>query len=157
MNKTLENNLMPNETVVAVAEFSKALFLPGAFITFLFLVAAPPAVFVGACSLIPAFLHKKFNILAITNKKIFGKVGIVKKQELESPLNKIQNIKIERTFWGRVFGYGTINITTDSGIYSFKYIRKTNEFKNKIMAQIEISEYDKMDIQAKKIAEAFDK
>lgn len=157
MNKTLETNLMPNEAVVEVAEFSKALFLPGAFITFLFLVAAPPAVLIGACSLIPAFLYKKFNILAITNKKIFGKVGIVKKQELESPLNKIQNIKIERTFWGRVFGYGTINITTDSGLYTFKYIRKTNEFKNKIMAQIEISEYNKMDIQAKKIAEAFDK
>lgn len=154
MSKNLKNNLMPNEKIVEVASFSKALLIPGILITFLFLIANPAALFVAFLSFIPAIIYFTSNTLAVTNKKILGITGLVKKSELESPLNKIQNIKVDYSVLGRLFKYGTVQITTDSGLYTFKYIAKPVDFKKAVMLQIEASEYDKMDVHAEKIASA---
>ena len=95
--------------------------------------------------------------LEITNKRIRGKIGLVNTNELDSPLNKINSVQVLQGFFGKIFNYGTIVITTASSVFEFGYITNPNEFKNILNNQIEAYDENKMDMQAKKIAEAMNK
>lgn len=167
MNKKLEKGLMPNEKVIKEAKYTKALFAPGIMLGLLFLTSTTAAqsgqevfeiilttIVLVLLTFIPGLKCHLTNVFAITNKKIYGRTGLIKTDELESPIGKIQNIKVEHSIIGRIFKYGTIYITTDSGVYGFKYVNKPEDFRKAVMAQIEASEYDKMDIHANKIASA---
>lgn len=167
MNKKLEKSLMPNEITVKEAKFTKALFAPGAAIGLLLLTSITAAesgqetiemlfttIFFVFILFIPGLKYHLTNVLAVTNKKIYGRTGLIKTDELESPISKIQNIKIQHSIIGRILKYGTIVITTESGLYSFKYVNKPEDFRKTMMSQIEASEYDKMDVHANKIASA---
>lgn len=160
MKKYLENNLMPNETIVKEAKFTKAIFA----LSILFLIGAITMIkdwdsfvvylVLAIIAAVPGLYYNLSNTLAFTNKNVIGKTGLIKQNQLASPIDKIQNIQVKNGILGKLFRYGTINITTASGIYSFKYIRKPNEFKKSLLAQISISEENKMDVHAEKIAEA---
>ena len=73
---------------------------------------------------------------------------------MNSPIKQIQNVAVANGLFGKIFGYGNVTVTTTSGVYSFKYVSKPNDFKNAVMAQIENSEESKMDVHAQKIADA---
>ena len=92
--------------------------------------------------------------LAITNRKVAGKLGLIKTKEMNSPLKAVQNVSVANGFFGKLFNYGTISITTASGEYLFKNIKDANQFKNRLMSQIEKYKEDEMDRNAKKIAMA---
>ncbi len=167
MNKKLEKSLMPNEKVIKEAKHTKALFAPGIVLGLLFLTSTTAAesgqeifeiilttIILVLLTFIPGLKYHLTNVFAVTNKKIYGRTGLIKTDELESPINKIQNIKVQHSILGRILKYGTIFITTDSGVYGFRYINKPEDFRKTVMSQIEASEYDKMDVHANKIASA---
>lgn len=169
-NKRLQNSLMPNESVVAVAQYTKALFAPGiafAIIMLSGLTATESAkdafeflltvIVFTAVICFPAIKNNISNVLAVTTKKVYGRTGLIKTNELESPLNKVQDIKVEHSFIGRLLKYGTVRIFTVTGSYEFKYIKNPESFRKTVMKQIEATEYDKMDVHAEKIASAINR
>lgn len=95
--------------------------------------------------------------LIITNKKVSGKTGLINTNELDSPLNKINSVQVQQNLFGKIFNYGTINITTSSSSFSFKFISKPNEFKKILNNQIDIFDDERIEKQAKKIAESISK
>lgn len=167
LNKSAKNNLMPNEHIIQAAKFAWAMFLPSILffilsVSFLFdgtkgsdgePIFAPFLVFSLILAL-PGLKYVLFNLLVITSVRVFGKTGIFKTEEMTSPLKHVQNVQIKRSFFGSLFGYGTVSITTASGVYLFKYIQNPKKFRNTLMAQIENAEYGKMDVHAEKIADA---
>ena len=92
--------------------------------------------------------------LIITNKKVNGKTGLINTNELDSPLNKINGVQVKQGLFGKIFNYGTVSITTASTAFNFDYIDKPNEFKNILNNQIEKYDDDRIEKQAKKMAEA---
>ena len=92
--------------------------------------------------------------LIITNKNINGKTGLFNTNELNSPLNKISGVQVQQGIFGKIFNYGNIVITTASTKFQFKYINKPNEFRNALNYQIEKYEEERIEEQAKKMAEA---
>ena len=107
---------------------------------------------------LPRDLIKYFTtILEITNKRVRGKTGLVKTNELDSPLNKINSVQVKQGFFGKLFNYGTIAITTASSVFEFDYVTNPNEFKTLLNNQIEAYKENKMEIQAQKIAKAMNK
>ena len=54
-----------------------------------------------------AFKYKEY---AVTNKKLIEKYGIVNVHCDEMRINRIENVTINKTFWGRLFNYGNICI-----------------------------------------------
>ncbi len=167
MKNSLKNSLMPNEQIVKAAEFTKILFAPGIAVLVLIILGSlsldsssdtVEAIFSGlVLSIIvsiPAIKLSLFNELAITNKKVYGKIGFIKTVEMNSPIHQIQNVKVSNGLFGKIFKYGTIDITTTTGVYYFKYVKNPNDFKNTVMAQIAQSEESKMDLHAQKIADA---
>lgn len=92
--------------------------------------------------------------LIITNKKVNGKMDLINTNELDSPLNKINGVQVRQGLFGKIFNYGTISITTASTVFNFDYINKPNEFKTILNNQIEKYDDDRIEKQAKKMAEA---
>jgi len=88
------------------------------------------------------------------DKKIRGEIGFLKKQTLDAPLDKINDIYVSQGILGRILGYGNINISTSSSTFNFKGILYADSFKNKILEQIEIYKKEQIENQAKLMAEA---
>lgn len=168
--KKLTESLMPNEQLIQKAEFSKIGFVPGIFFLICFVFGSFSAesvsdafmsilggiVFAAIIS-IPAIRLLLSNCLAITDKKVFGRVGIIKTAEMNSPIHQIQNVSVSNGLLGKLFKYGTVVITTTTGVYAFKYVKNPDQFKNEVMAQITRTEESKMDLHAQKIADAINK
>ena len=48
---------------------------------------------------------------AVTNRRVVRKVGIVSRETTELRLASIETVDLRQSFWGRVFGYGNVEIT----------------------------------------------
>ena len=92
--------------------------------------------------------------LKITTKRVNGKTGLINTNELDSPLNKINGIQVNQGLFGKIFNYGTILITTASTVFKFDYIDKPNDFKTILNNQIEKYDEERIEQQARKLAEA---
>lgn len=110
------------------------------------------AVFVG---------FKKFILnhvkLTLTDRRVYGKTGIINTKSVDSPISKINSVSIEQGFWGKVFHYSTVLISTSSGNYKFDFLKDAERFKEKTMEQIELYENDKLKKQAAALAESMSK
>lgn len=168
--KKLTESLMPNEQLIQKAEFSKIGFVPGIVFFVFMLIGVFSAdsfgegvqfffvdLLISALISIPAIRLLLSNCLAITDKKVFGRVGIIKTAEMNSPIHQIQNVSVSNGLLGKLFKYGTVVITTTTGVYAFKYVKNPDQFKNEVMAQITRTEESKMDLHAQKIADAINK
>lgn len=104
---------------------------------------------------------KKFTLsfvkLTLTDRRVYGKTGIINTKSVDSPIGKINSVSIEQDFWAKVFNYSTILISTSSGNYKFKFIKDAERFKEKTMEQIELHENEKLKKQAAALAESMTK
>lgn len=81
-------------------------------------------------AIFPHFIRFLTTELALTNKKVIGKVGLIRTHSVASALNKIQNISISSGLFGKIFSYGTIKIeTAGAEPVSFYGIKKPESFK----------------------------
>ncbi len=92
--------------------------------------------------------------LAFTNKNVIGKTGFIRSGSLSSPLNKIQNINVSSGLGGKIFKYGTIKIQTAGGQVVFHSIKDAEGFKQKLLAQMDIYEDERIQQQASAMAGA---
>ena len=104
--------------------------------------------------LVYVILSMRSYSLTVTNKRIFGKSGIIRISEMDSPIDKVQNIKFEQGLRGRMFKYGHVAVTTASGVYKFMYIKNPEKFTNSLLSSQDVKDTDKMTEQARLIAEA---
>jgi len=89
--------------------------------------------------LIPIFIALKETIryktteLMVTDKKVIEKYGLFNTLCDEMALDKIENITSKQTFWGKVFGYGTLSIqgTNRNNVY-FANIKNHEEIRSLI-------------------------
>lgn len=79
------------------------------------------------------YLRVKTNHLVLTDKRIYGKTGIIKTTSLTAPISKIQTVNIDRGPLGRVLGYSDLEIHCVTGIYRFKKQSNAQEMQNAII------------------------
>lgn len=92
--------------------------------------------------------------LAVTNKKLIGKFGLINTKSMDAPLNKVQNISVSSGLFGKIFGYGHVNISTASGNFMYRHVKQADDFKALVMSQIEIYEENESKRHAEEIARA---
>jgi len=51
----------------------------------------------------------------VTNRRVLIKVGLIQRRTLELNLSKVESIEIEQTVWGRLLGYGEIEVIGTGG------------------------------------------
>ena len=61
------------------------------------------------------------NIWAVTNIRVIDEGGVLSRHAKESPLDKINNIEYSQSFWGRIFGYGNVDIQTAAELGETNY------------------------------------
>jgi len=71
----------------------------------------------------------------ITNRRVMQISGIFNKSVIDSSLEKVNDIKMEISALGRIFGYGDIEILTASelGVNKFKQIENPVKFKTALL------------------------
>ncbi|HVX04110.1 MAG TPA: PH domain-containing protein, partial [Rhodanobacteraceae bacterium] len=47
----------------------------------------------------------------VTNRRVVRKTGIVSRMTTELRLASIETVDLRQSFWGRIFGYGNVEIT----------------------------------------------
>ena len=52
---------------------------------------------------------------AVTNKRVLIKVGVLSRRSVELMLGKIEAIAVDQDLWGRLLGYGTVQVTGSGG------------------------------------------
>lgn len=81
----------------------------------------------------------KTTELAITNKKIVGKVGFFSQQSIELPLNKIESVDIIQTLPGKMFNYADVIIVGSGGSnLKLSAILDAYEFRKNVLEAIDI-------------------
>ncbi|MBQ6509126.1 MAG: PH domain-containing protein [Flexilinea sp.] len=109
--------------------------------------------FLAACYIVYKALSISAVELAVTEKKIVGKTGIIYSRSTDAFLEKIDYFAIRESLWGRLFNYATIEIGTTSSRVRFPYIEYASFFKNTVMDCIDRKKYNDMASQAKLITE----
>lgn len=157
MSMYVEKNLRPGEQIAAKARVSLAPMIPTVLISILLLIGS---IMVGEGTVIliafliiavMLFLHYialTSNELGVTNKKIIGKTGIIFNKSLDAYLDKIDNFSVSESFFGKLFGYATIRVCTNSAVLNFPGIKDAMAFKNTVMDCIDRREIERFNLQA---------
>ena len=76
--------------------------------------------------LFPVLLYRlaryKFDEIVVTNQKFHIRIGLINKEVASTPLKNINNVTFQQGLFGRIFGYGTVNIHSAAGVSSYSYI-----------------------------------
>lgn len=58
------------------------------------------------------YIKWKHNIWCVTNFRVVEESGFFSRHSKESPLDKINNVEYDQSFWGRLIGFGNVDIQT---------------------------------------------
>jgi uncharacterized membrane protein YdbT with pleckstrin-like domain len=71
----------------------------------------------------------------VTSRRVMQLSGVLTKEVIDSLLEKVNDLKTDQSLFGRMFGYGDIEILTasEAGINDFRRISHPLEFKRAIL------------------------
>ena len=102
------------------------------------------------------YINWKYNLWCVTNMRVVDESGFFTRYSKESPLDKINNVEYDQSIWGRLLGFGNVDIQTaaELGETTYKLIHHPKLLKDTITRAQE--EYKKTQIanQATQLAEA---
>jgi uncharacterized membrane protein YdbT with pleckstrin-like domain len=89
---------------------------------------------VGLVFLAIAWIRVRSTEIAITNRRVIFKTGLVKRHTVEINLEKVESLKVEQGVWGRILNFGSIYISgTGASIAPFHDIADPLVFRRKFM------------------------
>jgi len=81
-----------------------------------------------------AWIRVRATEIAITNRRVIAKFGIVRRSTVEINLEKVEALRVEQGVMGRILNYGTIYITgTGSSVEPIPSIADPLVFRRKFM------------------------
>jgi uncharacterized membrane protein YdbT with pleckstrin-like domain len=145
--------LQPGERVVARATLHWVTYLGGlaafaaAIVLFLAAQKAPtiaPALQVaalvlaaiGALLFLRAWVHRWGTEIAVTNRRVIYKSGVVSRRTVEMNVEQIESVEVDQTILGRILGYGDISVHgTGEGVETFRLIADPLSVRSAITAR----------------------
>ena len=145
----IETNLQPGEEIKYVAKLHFFLFMQPVILLLIgvFLMSAPKEVlpviyyagllmlFFGLVSLVQRVLVK-IGSYAVTNKRVVLKTGVISRRAVDLVLAKCEGLHINQSILGRIFGFGTITVTTGGVTSSYPFVANPLAFRREINTQI---------------------
>lgn len=91
-------------------------------------------VLIGLAFLGRAWIRVHSTELAITNRRVIAKFGFVQRHTVEINLGKVEALRVDQGFVGRMLDFGTIHITGSGGsVEPIPQIAHPLEFRRKFM------------------------
>ena len=98
----------------------------GVFVAVAALLAAPFYFF-------KALILRVATELAITNRRVIAKVGLIRRKTWEINAAKVEGVEVEQSVWGRILGYGTVTVNgTGGGIAPIRNIDDPVAFRKHV-------------------------
>lgn len=97
----------------------------------------PYAVALSGGFFLYCYLDRRANIWAVTSSRLIDEWGVITHRSKENPLDKINDIVVEQTILGRIFGYGSISVQTaaTAGETIIEFVERPEELKQTINTQ----------------------
>lgn len=135
------NSLSKGEEVVYQAKVHWGVYIPSIFFGVLALVTFGASLIIAIPLAVGAWLYSVNTEMAVTNKKVVGKWGLIQRITIEQRLTKVDSIVVNQGLFGRMFGYGSVNVRgSGSSDTPIKYIGNPIEFKRQVEHAIEAAE-----------------
>ena len=138
-------NLTTNEEVIRLGKVHWVVFVPSAILAgigaWAFQFALEVSVFLFAVATF-FFLKSLITVisteLAITNKRVIAKFGLISRETVELNLSKVESVNVDQSITGRMLGFGTININGTGGVKTpIPNISKPMQFKKSAAEKID--------------------
>ncbi len=102
------------------------------------------------------YINWKNNIWCITNLRVVDESGFFSRHSKESPLDKINNVEYDQSIWGRILGFGSVDIQTaaELGETRYEFIHHPKLLKDTITLAQEENKKVQITNHASKLAEA---
>jgi uncharacterized membrane protein YdbT with pleckstrin-like domain len=139
-------------TLVASFLLSAALIVAGILIgSFGYLLTM-----VGVLIFAYKLIERNNNLWIVTNFRVIDEKGVLSSNSKESPLDKINNVSFHQSFWGKLFGYGNVQIQTAAEIGATTYTMLENPklLKDTITQMQEEYKHYQIEKQAAELANA---
>lgn len=80
------------------------------------------------------YVERKNNLWAVTNLRVIDEEGVFSNNAKESPLDKINNVAYSQSLWGKMLGFGNVQIQTaaEAGSTTYYHVEKPGELKDAI-------------------------
>ena len=91
----------------------------------------------GLISLFITILDRKTSEFVVTNKRLYIKTGIIKREMQALELDKCDSIMVSQGLIGRLLNYGSMIVYTGGNNNKYSFISYPMEFRNKVSRQIE--------------------
>ncbi|PJE02771.1 MAG: hypothetical protein CK427_06850 [Leptospira sp.] len=102
----IEENLLNDENVRYKAKISFYAFVPHILLMF---------IIIGFITIIKPLISYLTTEIGVTNKRFIFKTGLISRDSLELNLSKVENVRINQSFVGRILGYGDVTIVGTGG------------------------------------------
>jgi uncharacterized membrane protein YdbT with pleckstrin-like domain len=92
------------------------------------------AVVIGLFFLAAAWIRVRSTEIAITNRRVIAKFGFIKRDTVEINLDKVEALRVEQGFLGRILNYGTVYISgAGTSVAPIRNIADPLVFRRKFM------------------------
>ena len=144
--------LQPDEKIIATGHVHWIIYIRGliVLVVALLIYAIAPDIGVGSFIRIVAILgmlvalydlgrawiNKVTTEVAVTNKRVIKKRGLIWRETAEMNMDKVESALVEQSLLGRVLNYGSIVIRgTGSGIEGLNHIAKPLDLRSAILVR----------------------
>ncbi|MBY4733973.1 PH domain-containing protein [Cupriavidus pauculus] len=107
MGSYVNASIGTNEQIVYEAKVSWLSQLP----LVIFGVVTLPLMGFGLLFLLIAFIKIWTTELAITNKRIIAKFGLISRSTIEMRLEKVETVQVDQSILGRILNYGSVVVS----------------------------------------------
>jgi len=136
MGTYVDRCLLPGEQVVAEAKLHWAMFIGPALLFLFGLMTGPAKGIVIFCAIVWGvyrFMIYSTTELAITNKRVVAKWGIIRRNVVDVSNSKVEGITYHQGIIGRLFGYGSVLVRgTGVGQVPIPFIGRPEFFKHEV-------------------------
>ena len=130
MSSYVDDVLINDERVMYRARISKWSLWPLILLGVILL----PLFGIGLLFWLWAWIVYSTTELAITNKRVVAKTGLIQRRTIEMFLEKIESIQVDQSVLGRMFNFGSV-VISGTGVHSapFKSISDPLELRKNFM------------------------
>ncbi|MBI4169043.1 MAG: PH domain-containing protein [Acidobacteria bacterium] len=133
--------LVRRHWIVLSGPVAGTLFLAGCLVAAYFVERPYLVPAVGALLAVSAawtfwrWLDWRCDLWAVTSQRVIDESGVLAVRMVDSPLDKIHNVACEQSLWGRLLGYGTLNIQTaaEAGSTTIREVAGPRDLKETIL------------------------
>jgi uncharacterized membrane protein YdbT with pleckstrin-like domain len=146
----IDDNLLPSERLMYRTQAHWVIFLPAllwSLITLYLLSTGYSPVYsllsylcgiAAILSWLQAGITFATSEFGVTDKRVIIKVGLIRRNTLETLLHKVESIQVSQSILGRIFDFGTITICGTGGSRDvFKNIDAPLVFRRAVQQQIQ--------------------